>query len=54
MTYGEAGAAVAQIAAALSGLGLARQERVGVYGANSQEWMIAMQVGWFLISHVQF
>jgi hypothetical protein len=43
-TYAEAGAAVSQIASALSSLGLAKADRVGVYGANCCEWMIAMQV----------
>jgi len=44
MTYGEVAAQVAQIAAALAGLGLGKNDRVGVYGANCGEWMISMQV----------
>ncbi|KAI8471525.1 MAG: hypothetical protein J3K34DRAFT_416911 [Monoraphidium minutum] len=43
MTYKEAGALVGQIASALAAHGLKRQARVGVYGANTEEWMIAMQ-----------
>jgi hypothetical protein len=45
MTYSEAGEAVGQIASALATLGLGKADRVGVYGANCCEWMIAMQVG---------
>lgn len=43
MTYKEAGELVAQIASYLAKLGLKAEDRVGVYGANCEEWMIAMQ-----------
>lgn len=43
LTYGETAERVAHIAAALAKLGLKSQDRVGVYGANCSEWMIAMQ-----------
>ena len=45
MTYAEAAAKVDAVGAALAGrAALAKGDRVGVYGANSPEWMIAMQV----------
>lgn len=44
LTYGETAALVAQVASALAKQGLGRQDRVGVYGVNCAEWMIAMQV----------
>jgi long-subunit acyl-CoA synthetase (AMP-forming) len=44
MTYGEAAAAVVDAAGALAAAGLKKGARVGVYGANCPEWMIAMQV----------
>jgi long-subunit acyl-CoA synthetase (AMP-forming) len=43
ITYKEASELVAQIAGGIAKLGLKRQDRVGVYGANCEEWMIAMQ-----------
>lgn len=43
LTYAEVSALVAKIASCLAGLGLSRQSRVGVYGANCEEWMVAMQ-----------
>jgi non-ribosomal peptide synthetase component F len=45
LTYSETAERVARIASALAGLGLIAKDRVGVYGANCPEWMIAMQVG---------
>ena len=36
----------AAIGSALTHVGVGPRGRVGVYGANSPEWMIAMQVGW--------
>lgn len=45
LKYGETAERVAWIASCLANLGLSRQDRVGVYGANCPEWMIAMQVG---------
>jgi acyl-CoA synthetase (AMP-forming)/AMP-acid ligase II len=45
MTYAEVAADVAHVASALAQLGLHKGDRVGVYGANCEEWMIAMQVG---------
>lgn len=44
MTYGETNEKVQAIASGLAGLGLTAQNRVGVYGVNCPEWMIAMQV----------
>lgn len=46
MTYAQAGAKVEAVGSALVGAGVAPGDRVGVYGANSPEWMIAMQVRW--------
>ncbi|KAI8474564.1 MAG: hypothetical protein J3K34DRAFT_407403 [Monoraphidium minutum] len=43
LSYGEVAERVAQIASHLAGLGVAARDRVGVYGANCPEWMIAMQ-----------
>ncbi|GBF96698.1 hypothetical protein Rsub_09440, partial [Raphidocelis subcapitata] len=43
LTYGETGERVARLASALAGFGLAAKDRVAVYGANSPEWMMAMQ-----------
>lgn len=45
LTYKETGELVAQVASYLAKLGLKAEDRVGVYGANCEEWMIAMQVG---------
>lgn len=44
MTYRETQSKVAAFAAALRAAGLARGERVAIFGANCCEWMIAMQV----------
>ena len=44
MTYAEVGEAVAEVGAAMAHCGVAPQGRAGVYGANSPEWMMAMQV----------
>ena len=44
MTYAETAAKVDAVGAALAGAGVAAGARVGVYGANSPEWMVAMQV----------
>ncbi|KAI3429472.1 hypothetical protein D9Q98_005564 [Chlorella vulgaris] len=43
LTYSETGERVAAIGSALVKAGLQPHGRVGVYGANSPEWMIAMQ-----------
>jgi long-chain acyl-CoA synthetase len=51
MTYEQTAAAVGEVASGLAGLGLAAGNRVGVYGVNCPEWMIAMQVcGWLNMS----
>ncbi len=44
ITYTEAGLKVAQIGSAMRAVGLEEHGRVGVFGANSPEWMIALQV----------
>jgi len=44
ITYTEAGLKVAQIGSGLRAIGLTEHGRVGVFGANSPEWMIALQV----------
>lgn len=44
MTYAETAAKVDAVGSALAGAGVKPKDRVGVYGANSPEWMIAMQV----------
>lgn len=44
MTYAETGAKVDAIAGAFARVGLQPKGRVGIFGANSPEWMIAMQV----------
>lgn len=43
-TYKQTAEEAAAIGSALVKVGLAPHGRVGVYGANSPEWMIAMQV----------
>eukprot|EP00775_Hariotina_reticulata_P012350 gene12350-12484_t len=43
LTYSETNEKVSDIASGLAGLGLAAGDRVGVYGMNCCEWMIAMQ-----------
>lgn len=45
LTYKQTSEQVADIGSALVKAGLQPHGRVGVYGANSPEWMIAMQVG---------
>jgi len=42
-TYAEVGKRVENVASALAHVGLVAQGRVGVYGPNAPEWMIAMQ-----------
>jgi long-chain acyl-CoA synthetase len=44
ITYTEAGLRAAHVGSAMSAVGLKEQGRVGVFGANSPEWMIALQV----------
>jgi len=44
LTYSETNVKVSNIASGLDGLGLTAGDRVGVYGMNCCEWMIAMQV----------
>jgi len=43
-TYAEVAKKVDDIASGVSALGLKKNDRVGVYGPNCVEWMIAMQV----------
>jgi long-chain acyl-CoA synthetase len=45
LTYRQTAEQSAEIGSALVKVGLEPHGRVGVYGANSPEWMIAMQVG---------
>eukprot|EP00882_Tetradesmus_deserticola_P015867 GHRQ01016920.1.p2 GENE.GHRQ01016920.1~~GHRQ01016920.1.p2 ORF type:complete len:172 (+),score=31.65 GHRQ01016920.1:204-719(+) len=45
LTYGEVHEKVQQVASGLAGLGIKAGDRVGVYGVNCCEWMMAMQVG---------
>jgi long-subunit acyl-CoA synthetase (AMP-forming) len=45
LTYGEVNKKVEAIASGLAGLGVKAGDRVGVYGVNCCEWMMAMQVG---------
>lgn len=45
VTYSEVNEKVQAIASGLAGLGLTKDNRVGVYAVNCPEWMIAMQVG---------
>lgn len=45
MTYEETAARVKEVASGLAALGLTAGQRVGVYGVNCPEWMMAMQVG---------
>eukprot|EP00879_Flechtneria_rotunda_P015727 GHRR01016449.1.p1 GENE.GHRR01016449.1~~GHRR01016449.1.p1 ORF type:complete len:141 (+),score=14.04 GHRR01016449.1:67-489(+) len=44
LTYSEVNERVSAIASGLLGLGISAGQRVGVYGVNCCEWMIAMQV----------
>ena len=43
-TYAQVKEDVVNVASALRSLGVEPQQRVGVFGANSPEWMTAMQV----------
>ena len=43
LTYNETAERAANIASAMAAVGLSPHDRAGVYGANSPEWMIAMQ-----------
>eukprot|EP00882_Tetradesmus_deserticola_P024140 GHRQ01026369.1.p1 GENE.GHRQ01026369.1~~GHRQ01026369.1.p1 ORF type:complete len:303 (+),score=103.57 GHRQ01026369.1:204-1112(+) len=43
LTYGEVHEKVQQVASGLAGLGIKAGDRVGVYGVNCCEWMMAMQ-----------
>ena len=45
LTYCEAAEQAGALGSALVAVGLQPHGRVGVYGANSPEWMLAMQVG---------
>lgn len=49
MTYAETAERVGEVASGLAALGLTAGNRVGVYGVNCPEWMLAMQVRreWF-------
>jgi long-subunit acyl-CoA synthetase (AMP-forming) len=42
--HGQVGDKMAGVASAMASLGLGYKDRCGVYGANSPEWMIALQV----------
>lgn len=44
ITYAEAGVQVRHIGSAMQAVGLKAHDRAGVFGANSPEWMIALQV----------
>jgi long-chain acyl-CoA synthetase len=44
-TYGEVAAKVGALASGLAAQGLKKGARVGVYGPNCVEWMLALQVG---------
>ena len=44
MTYTEASIAVTHVGSALRAVGVGKEGRVGVFGANCPEWMIALQV----------
>lgn len=43
MTYAQAAKQVEGVASSLAAAGMAPHSRVGVFGANCPEWMIAMQ-----------
>lgn len=45
LTYKQAGEQVDAIGSALAKVGIAPHSRCGIFGANSPQWMIAMQVG---------
>lgn len=44
LSYKQVAEQVAQLASGMAAAGVQPQERVGVFGANSPEWMMAMQV----------
>lgn len=44
ITYAEAGIQVRNIGSAMQAVGVKAHDRAGVFGANSPEWMIALQV----------
>ena len=44
MTYAEVGALVEAAGAGLVAAGMRPQQKCSIYGANSPEWMVAMQV----------
>jgi long-chain acyl-CoA synthetase len=46
ITFAETAERVNEVASGLAGLGLTAGQRVGVYGVNCPEWMLAMQVCW--------
>lgn len=48
-TYKQVADEVSRVASGLASLGIIKDSRVGVFGANCPEWMIAMQVGVRLI-----
>jgi long-subunit acyl-CoA synthetase (AMP-forming) len=47
LTYKQVHTKVAHVAAGLSSLGIQTKQRVGVFGINCPEYMIAMQVCFF-------
>ena len=44
LSYAEVGQLVSQVGSALVAKGVQPQQKCSVYGANSPEWMVAMQV----------
>lgn len=44
ITYAEAGVQVGNIGSAMQAVGVKAHDRAGVFGANSPEWMVALQV----------
>ncbi len=44
LTYRQVAGLVEKVASALVSIGLAPRDKVAVYGSNSPEWMMAMQV----------
>jgi long-subunit acyl-CoA synthetase (AMP-forming) len=44
LTYRQVAGLVENVASALVSIGLAPRDKVAVYGSNSPEWMVAMQV----------
>jgi long-subunit acyl-CoA synthetase (AMP-forming) len=53
LTYKEVDSMVVNFASGLKAAGLRKGDRVAVFGANSCEWMIAMQVRSLLRWHIQ-